>query len=440
MLAFHAAFLLLLVGSTAFFTWLAVRDVRHAAATVTDRRDWLAETLGVDDHEELLSYHRITTAFGQLRAWTVLVTLLLALYLDGLALAVDAVEGLGLGPVATGVVFFVGLVVGSRALTLPFGAVDTFAIKEAFGFNRSTVRLWVRDRLVSTVVSAVAVGFVVGVVVWFTTVLPSLWWVVGWAFVVAFLLAMQVVYPRVIAPLFNDFEPVEAGELREGVEAVFERAGFSPEGIYVMDASRRSSQVNAYFVGFGETKRVVLFDTLVDTLDVREAQAVLAHELGHWTKNHIPKRLAASALRLFVVFAALGVLVDANWLYAMWGLQTDAVYAGLFLAALWLSPVLDLTGPVENRVSLAHEREADDFAAEVMDGPEPLADALAGLARENLANPFPDPLYATFHHSHPPIPERIRRLREESDGESGSGLDESRDGLDATGTADPADP
>lgn len=415
MLAFHVAFLLLLVGSAAFFTWLAVRDVRHATATVTDQQDWLAETLGVEDHEELLSYHRITTAFGQLQEWVVLGSLLVVLYLGGLNLAVDALEGLGLGPVATGVLFFAGLVVASQLSSLPFSAVDTFAIQESFEFNQSTVRLWARDQAVSTAISVVMIGLVVGVVLWFTTVLPSLWWLVGWAFVVAFLLAMQVLYPRVIAPLFNDFEPVEAGDLRQGVEEVFERAGFSPEGIYVMDASRRSSQVNAYFVGFGETKRVVLFDTLVDKLDVSEAQAVLAHELAHWKENHIWKRLGASALRLFVVFAALGYLVEADWLYAMWGLPTDAVYAGLFVATLWIYPVLDLTSPIENRVSLSHEREADDFAAEVMDGPEPLADALARLTQENLSNPFPDPLYAEFHYSHPPIPERIRRLQDGTD-------------------------
>jgi STE24 endopeptidase len=425
MLAFHTVFLLLLVGSAAFFTWLAVRDVRHATATVTEEQDWLETTLGVEDHKELLSYHRITTAFGQLQEWVVLGGLLLVLYLGGLELTVDALAGLGLGPVATGVLFFVGLVVVSGLSSLPFSAVDTFAIQESFDFNQSTVQLWARDQLVSTAVSVVMIGLVVGVVLWFTTVLPSLWWVVGWAFVVAFLLAMQVVYPRVIAPLFNDFEPVEAGDLREGVEEVFERAGFSPEGIYVMDASRRSSQVNAYFVGFGETKRVVLFDTLVDKLDVAEAQAVLAHELAHWKRNHIWKRLGASALRLFVVFAALGYLVEADWLYAMWGLPTDAVYAGLFVATLWIYPILDLTSPIENRVSLSHEREADDFAADVMDGPDPLADALARLTQENLSNPFPDPLYAEFHYSHPPIPERIRRLQGETDDGSAATGDES---------------
>jgi len=249
---------------------------------------------------------------------------------------------------------------------------------------------------------------VLGAVVLLVVGLPA-WPLLATAAFVAFSLVMQVVYPRVIAPLFNDFEPVE-GERRRAVEDVFERAGFETDGIYEMDASRRSSKLNAYFVGFGRTKRVVLFDTLLEETSREEMQSVLAHELAHWKRNHVWKRLGAGALRMVVLFAALAVLLGTDLAYV--GGLAQVEYAGLIGGALWLWPVSRLTAPLANRLSLAHEREADDYAAQVMGSGAPMAAALARLGTENLANPFPHPLYAAFHHDHPPIPERIRRMRE----------------------------
>lgn len=318
------------------------------------------------------------------------------------------------GPVFTGVLFFTGFSLLAIIARLPFDLVSTFGIEQAFGFNRSTPRLWLRDTLIQTAIAVVTVGAVTAVILWLVTALPTWWWAVGWAFVVAFLLLMQVVYPRVIAPLFNDFDPVAEGELRDAVEETFDRAGFSTSDVYEMDASRRSSQVNAYFAGFGEAKRVVLFDTLAQRLSIPQIQAVLAHELAHWKEGHIWRGLAVSAARLLAVFAVLGYLVEAPWLYQMFALPAGTTYAGVFVALVWISPLLELTRPLENRISLSHEREADDFAAATI-GSAPMIGALAGLAEENLANPFPHPLYATFHYSHPPIPKRIERLRTAGD-------------------------
>ncbi|MFB6293591.1 MAG: M48 family metallopeptidase, partial [Halonotius sp.] len=247
---------------------------------------------------------------------------------------------------------------------------------------------------------------------------PTLWPAAAWGLFVAVSLGMQILYPRVIAPLFNEFDPVDAGELRDAVEDVFERAGFETSDIYTMDASRRSSHLNAYFVGFGRTKRVVLFDTLVEKMALPELQSVLAHELAHWKKAHIWKQFAASAVQMGVVFAVLGWLVRFEPLYAAFGIPASATYAGLLLSGLIVGPLVQFTAPLSNRLSLAHEREADDYAAEIMN-PEPMIDALGRLAGENLANPFPHPWYATFHHSHPPIPVRIRRLQERADADAG---------------------
>jgi STE24 endopeptidase len=232
---------------------------------------------------------------------------------------------------------------------------------------------------------------------------------------------MQVLKPRVIDPLFYDFEQIDGGELREAVDDVFERAGFACEQVYEMDYSSRSSHSSAYFVGFGRTKRVVLFDTLVEDMSIPEIQSVLAHELAHWKKGHIWKFVGLAALRFGVVFAVLGYLVGAEWLYApAWAPET--AYAGLMVAFLWVMPFQRLTAPLDNALSLRFERQADAFAAETVGG-ERMASALANLAAENLASLFPHPWYERFHHDHPPIPERMRRVREIGGG--GEATDES---------------
>ena len=413
-LELHAAFVVLLVGTQTFFTALAVLDVRHADRLVDRKRTWLDETLGVDDTDELGDYHRLTTAFSELQSWVGLAALLVVLYAGGLTWAVDLLAATGLSTVLQGIVFFTGLVVAAQLFSLPFSIVSTFGIEEIFDFNQQTPRLFARDTVLTLGISLVFTAILGGAILASITALPTLWPLAAWLLFVAFSLVMQVLYPRVIAPLFNDFDPVESGELREAVEDVFERAGFSTSDIYTMDASRRSSQLNAYFIGFGRTKRVVLFDTLVDSMEIPELQGVLAHELAHWKEAHIWKQFASSAVRMGIVFAALGALVAFEPLYTAFGIPETSTYAGLLLAALIVGPVLQFTAPLANRLSLKHEREADSFAADVM-GPEPMVDALARLANENLANPFPHPWYATFHYSHPPIPERIRLLEAQKD-------------------------
>jgi len=422
MLELHAVFLTVVVGTELSFATLSLLNVRHGAATVAERTEWVTERLGVDDTERLLDYQRAGTGLSLLRSVVGLAVVLLVLYSGLFGDAVAAIERIALPPVARGVVFFVGLVTAVRIAGAPFSLYETFVVEEQFGFNQQSPRLWVRDFLVGLGVSIVLTAIVAGGVLLTLSLLPEWWWIGAWGLFVAFSLAMLVIYPRVIAPLFYEFEPIESGDLRDAVDDVFERAGFACEQVYQMDASSRSSHSNAYFVGFGRTKRVVLFDTLIEQMDHGEIKSVLAHELAHWKKGHIWKQLASSALRIGIVLAIFAVLIEQPWLYGMFGVPETA-YAGLALGALWIEPLLRLSAPLENKLSLAHEREADSFAVEVMGGSAALADALANLTSENLANPFPHPLYATFHYTHPPIPERIRYIESEgsaaSDGNPG---------------------
>jgi STE24 endopeptidase len=413
-LTVHLAFVAILVGTQAFFTALSVLNVRHADRLVDRKTAWLDDVLGVDDPTELSDYHRLTSAFSELQSWIGLGVLLVVLYAGGLKWAVGLLASTGLSTVVQGILFFGGLVVAAQLFSLPFSIVSTFGIEEIFDFNQQTPSLFARDTLLTLMISLVFTAVLGGAVLAAVNALPTLWPLAAWLLFVAFSLVMQILYPRVIAPLFNEFEPVDSGELREAVEDVFERAGFSTSDIYTMDASRRSSQLNAYFIGFGRTKRVVLFDTLVDSMALPELQGVLAHELAHWKEAHIWKQFASSAVRMWVVFGILGFLVDFAPLYTAFGIPETSTYAGLLLAVLIVGPILQFTAPLTNKLSLKHEREADAFAADVM-GPQPMVDALARLATENLANPFPHPWYATFHYSHPPIPERIQLLQERND-------------------------
>jgi STE24 endopeptidase len=417
MLVQHLAFVVLLVGTEASFTALDALNLRHGERTAAEHADWVADVLGVDDTEALNDYNRASTGLSRLQSVVSLGFVLLVLYSGLFADAVGAVQSLGLPALAEGVVFIGGAVLVVTVVSWPFDVVDTFVVEEVFDFNEQSPRLWIRDALVQLAILAVVVGVLAAALLAIISAIPDLWAVGGAGLLLVFSLAMLVVYPRVIAPLFNDFDPVEEGELRAAVDDVFERAGFRCEQVYEMDASRRSSHSNAYFVGFGRTKRVVLFDTLVEQMDLEEIESVLAHELAHWKKNHVWLLVGAQTVQVGVLLGVAQVLMGQPWLYGMFGIQ-QTTYAGLVLAALWVRPLNQLLQPLSNRLSLAAERQADAFAVEVMGDPEPLQDALATLVDENLSNPFPHPLYAAFHYTHPPVPDRIRHV-EAVAGESG---------------------
>jgi STE24 endopeptidase len=412
MLVFHAVFLALVAGTTLFFALLAALNVRYAADAIRERADWLADRIGVEDPDELLAYHRLGTAASQLESVVVLAVVLLALYAGVFAGAVEFVYDAVASDLLAGVALFVGTVLALQALSLPFDAFDTFGVEAAFDFNEQSPALFVRDKLVGTVVAAVFTAVLGAAVLYTVQVFPEWWWLAATGVVVAFLLATQVLVPRVVMPLFYDFDPVEDGSLRDAVEDVFERAGFTCDRVYVMNASSRSGHSNAFFTGFGATKRVVLYDTLVEQMDDEEVQGVLAHELAHWKKGHIWQNVAASALQASVLLFVASFLLDAGWLYGMFGVPEQSA-AGLLLAGLWLQPLNQLTAPLQNKLWLANEREADAFAVDVMGGGDSLADALADLTSENLGNPFPHPYYEAFHYQHPPVPERIRYLTED---------------------------
>lgn len=307
------------------------------------------------------------------------------------------------------VLFLVLFGVLQMILNLPFSVYVTFVLEEKFGFNRSTPKLFIIDRI-----KGLILGGVIGIPLLYSILalyqgVGKWWWLISFILVTVFQFALLWVYPTLIAPLFNKFKPLEGVELKEGIENLVSRAGFNAKEVFVMDASKRSSHGNAYFTGFGKNKRVVFFDTLLDGLTTSEILAILAHELGHMKLKHIPKSMALSLVLSFFGFWLMGELATKNWFYAGHFVRiiSPGVLLLLFTQAI---PVYTLWfGPIGSWISRRNEFEADEYAAKETH-PENLISGLLKLYKENASPVVTDKLYSRFYHSHPPALERIKKL------------------------------
>jgi STE24 endopeptidase len=336
----------------------------------------------------------------------------LAVLLGGvLPCFVGVILALKLHFVFSGLIFFGGLAIASALLGLPFELYRTFGIEKKYGFSTITVRLWIMDLLKSMILSAVLLGILLGVFLSLMFFVEKTWWFWAWLVFASFQLLMLWLYPVVIAPLFNKFEPVQDVALNDAIVVMMAKAGLKTEGVFQVDEGKRSRHTNAYFTGFGKTKRICLYDTLLKSNSCEEILAILAHEIGHWKKRHILKQLvfieAASLITFYLIYRLLG------WapLYRTFGFMQDIPYAGLLLAGVILAPVFFFLTPLGTAVQRKFEREADDFGVSLTGGAQPLCNALKRLAKDNLANLHPHPFYAGFYYSHPPLTERIRRLQ-----------------------------
>lgn len=365
------------------------------------------------DPAEVARAEDYTTAHIRLGFFSFVVSkgvVLAVLLLDGFAWISRLVEGAGFGPVPTGLLFFGVLILGGKIISLPFDWYETFRLEQRFDFNRTTYRLWIGDMVKGLVVGAILGGGLLLAVLMLLYHAGSLWWLICWAFVFGFTLVVTEVYPVLIAPLFNKFVPLEEGTLRERVTALMREVGIRMRGVFVMDAGKRSRHSNAYFTGLGGNKRIVLFDTLIEKHSEDEILAVLAHEAGHWKKKHVLKGLLLGQAVTLLLFAATGWLVGWEPLYRTFGFDAVVPYAGLLLASLVYGPATFLLGPLSSWLSRCYEYQADRFARR-LGLAEPLAESLMQLARHNLSNLKPHPVYVFFHYSHPPVVRRVEALR-----------------------------
>jgi STE24 endopeptidase len=323
------------------------------------------------------------------------------------------VVSLGLSFVVGGAAFFLLLTYASTILSIPFSLYGTFKIERKYGFNTMNARLWVTDLLKNLIITTVFLGAVSVCGFWIIRKSPAYWWLFIWSFFFVFSIFMMYISPYVIEPLFNKFTPLEGGSLEERIRATMERAGIRVSRVFKMDASKRSRHSNAYFSGIGKVKRIVLYDTLIQQMSEDEVLAVLAHEAGHWKKKHVLKMIAvAEVISLVVVYIAFRVL-QTHFLDGIFSIQNPTFFSSVVLLGFLFSIVSPPFTPLFSYFSRRHENEADRFAAEITANAESLATALIKLSKENLSNLHPHPLYAKIYYSHPPVVERVKRLRGE---------------------------
>jgi len=342
--------------------------------------------------------------------------LLLIVFLFGglLGLYDRWIEDMQLSFILSGLLFFACLSVAKYLIDLPFNLYHQFVIEERFGFNTMTWRLWLSDQIKGLLVSAVLIGLLLSGALWLVQAAPHSWWLWVWGFFALFSLFLMYVSPYVIEPLFFKFEPLGQPELEERITRVMEKAGLKVSRVFQVDASRRSRHSNAYFTGIGRVKRIVLFDTLLEQLTADEIVAVLAHEVGHWKKRHVFKRLMVVQLLSLAFLAASWWLVDAGVLPGLIGLEDGSFFAQVIILSLLASLAGCVVTPIWSALSRRDEYQADRFACRLTGDAQALASALVKLSRDNLANLRPHPAYAAFYYSHPPVIERVRRLRDRS--------------------------
>ena len=332
--------------------------------------------------------------------------------LGGFDLLDQWLRGFELHPLLTGLLFIGILALAKGAVDLPFAVYSTFVIEERFGFNRTTPRTFVLD-VVKTLALSVVIGVpLLALVLTLLERLGDSAWLVCWLAFSGITLALQLIFPVWILPLFLKFTPLEEGELRDALSAYARKVGFALQGIFVIDGSRRTTRTNAFFTGLGRNKRVALFDTLVERHSVPELTAVLAHEVGHYEKKHIVKGLVLSIVHSGVMFYLLQVFLSHQGLFDAFGMEQSSIYAGLVFFGLLYAPVELLLSLLLNIQSRKHEFEADRFAVDTIDEPEAMATALEKLSADNLTNLTPHPFYVFLNHSHPPLLARITAIRE----------------------------
>ncbi len=370
----------------------------------------LRDTLGPEKLKKISDYTAESENFGtitNLLNQGVFLAVLLSGFLPWL---VRTISRWDYGLMGSGLIFFAVLSMMTHLLRIPFGLYETFVIEERYGFNVMNFKIWISDLLKSLVIATILGGLLLGLLLALVIYGGEAWWVWAWVGVGGFEFILLWLFPVLILPLFNKFDPIDNKGLEDRIGSLMGKVGIRPKGIFRIDASKRSKHTNAFFVGMGRTKRIVLYDTLLASHSEEEILAVLAHEAGHWKKKHILRMLVPLEILSFVSFYAVDKLLHWPLLYETFGFQEPVVYVGLFLVGAFFSLMGYFAQPLESAISRKFEREADRFALELMGSGEPMRSALKRLAVDNLANLSPHPVYAWFYYSHPPLLERMERL------------------------------
>ncbi len=370
----------------------------------------LNDVYDVDEYQKSQKYKATNYRFG---VWSSLFSIMLTLgflFLDGFEYVDNIARSYSGNPIVIALIFFGIIMLASDIITTPFAYYKTFVIEEQFGFNKTTRKTFILDKLKGFLMMAILGGIIISAIIWFYQVTGEEFWLYAWGIVTLFTVFMNMFYSRLIVPMFNKQTPLEEGELRNKISEYAKSVGFSLSKIFVIDGSKRSTKANAYFSGFGSEKRVTLYDTLVNDLEDEEIVAVLAHEVGHYKRKHIIFNLTTSILLTGLTFFILSIFISNPLLSNAIGVETPSFHVGLIAFGLLYSPISEITGLIMNYVSRVFEYQADDYAKDTYKA-EPLISSLKKLSKNSLSNLTPHKAYVFMHYSHPTLLDRVRNLR-----------------------------
>ena len=412
---FTFIFVFALAFSSLARLWLARRHLAHIAAHRAVVPEAFREKIALADHQKAADYTSAKTRFAMLGILFDAALLLAFTLGGGIQFIADLCNGLFGSPLAQGVATIVAVLLLSSLLEAPFSLYRTFVIEARFGFNKMTLALYLKDALKGLLLGAILGLPLLSGVLWLMERMGEYWWLYVWLAWMVFNLLILFIYPTFIAPLFNKFTPLQDEAMKARIAALLGKCGFTASGLFVMDGSKRSAHGNAYFTGFGKTKRIVFFDTLLERLSGNEIEAVLAHELGHFKRRHVLKRIVATFAMSLGFLWLLGQLMQTSWFYEGLGVSTPhSTESGTALALLLFFMILPLFSfvlqPLLSAYSRKHEFEADAYAA-TQTAATDMVSALVKLYQDNAATLTPDPLYSSFYDSHPPAATRIAHLQ-----------------------------
>ena len=407
-LTFYYLFIFLLITTTIFQVWLTKRHIAHIHKNKTKVPAAFSKKISISDHKKAADYTISKSNIGIIDLFIQAIFLYLITLGGGINILTDTFSNLINNQLVIGVMVIISVMLISSLIDLPLNIYKTFNIDERFGFNRMTAQIFILDLIKQSILSIVIGIPILLISLWIISNLGGLWWLWLWVFISVFNFLMLILYPTYIAPFFNKFLPLKDIKLKTKIEKLLLKCGFKSNGLFVMNGSLRSNHGNAYFTGFGNSKRIVFFDTLLEKLSHKEIEAVLAHELGHFHHNHVKKRIILMFVMSFIGLYVLGILKDSAWFYESLGvIQSDA--NGLLLFLLVSPLFIFFIRPLMAYYSRKNEFEADEYACKYSN-PQDLKLSLIKLYRDNASTLTPDPLYSNFYDSHPPALERINTI------------------------------
>jgi STE24 endopeptidase len=408
---FTIIFFLALIMSYGVQFWLSARQKSYVSEHRNQVPVAFQDKVTLTAHQKAADYTIEKSKLGDIDSGVGMLFLLLLTVGGGISLVFDFWSTFDFSPMVSSLISVASIFLLMTVVEIPFSLYQTFVIEDKYGFNKNTLPQFTKDQLISMALT-LGIGLpILALILWVMDSIGSLWWLYAWAIVLSFSLLMSWLFPTVIAPLFNKFTPMQDGSLKERIQSLLQRCGFNSQGIFIMDGSRRSGHGNAYFTGLGNNKRIVFFDTLVESLDEEELEAVLAHELGHFKCKHVIKMLVASSVMTLISFAVLGFLITQAWFFDGLGVSTHSNAAALLLFML-VSPVFTtFMQPISAYFQRKFEFEADEFATQNAKGSKMIS-GLVKLYEENASTLTPDPIYSAFHYSHPPAAIRIAHIEQ----------------------------